>query len=218
MNVFDFDNTIYDGESVIDFFMYYCKKDKSLLKYIPTVMNALVKYKKGSDLQGLENVLYACPHCGSEFSMIVKQGDSLYCESCGYCQTSDEFGFLHKASEHGQEIRYVSDWSKQIFSELKERLSKGENTVLSAKTAIHMVDPQKKKYVPVGNGMLTLSPERFLIEGTLKGEEISLTIPIAAFPGIGASIRTPEVARLIEISSTRLAIARTRMPASGTTS
>ena len=142
----------------------------------------LVKYKKGSDLQGLENVLYACPHCGSEFSVTVKEGNSLYCESCGYSQRSDEFGFLHKASEHGQEIRYVSDWSKHIFSKLKEKLSKGENTVLSAKTAIHMVDPQKKKYVPVGDGILTLSPERFLIEGTLKGKEISLTIPIAAFP------------------------------------
>lgn len=142
----------------------------------------LVKYKKGGDLQGLENVLYACPHCGSEFSMTVKQGDSLYCESCGYCHRSDEFGFLHKASEHGQEIRYVSDWSKQIFSKLKEKLSKGEDTVLSARTAIHMVDPQKKKYVPAGDGMLTLSPEKFLIEGTLKGEEVSLSIPIASFP------------------------------------
>ena len=48
MNVFDFDNTIYDGESIIDFFLYYCKKDITLLKYIPTVINALIKYKKGS--------------------------------------------------------------------------------------------------------------------------------------------------------------------------
>lgn len=47
MNVFDFDNTIYDGESVIDFFLYYCKKDKSLLKYIPSVFVALIKYKQG---------------------------------------------------------------------------------------------------------------------------------------------------------------------------
>ena len=34
MNVFDFDNTIYDGESIIDFFFYYCKKDKKLLHEI----------------------------------------------------------------------------------------------------------------------------------------------------------------------------------------
>lgn len=48
MNVYDFDNTIYDGESIIDFFFYYCKKDKELLKYIPTVINAMIKYKKGA--------------------------------------------------------------------------------------------------------------------------------------------------------------------------
>ncbi len=47
MNVYDFDNTIYDGESVVDFFLFYCKKDKSLLKYIPSVFIALLKYKAG---------------------------------------------------------------------------------------------------------------------------------------------------------------------------
>lgn len=47
MNVFDFDNTIYDGESVVDFFMWYCKKDKSLLKYIPSLAVALFNYKRG---------------------------------------------------------------------------------------------------------------------------------------------------------------------------
>ena len=47
MNVYDFDNTIYDGESVVDFFLFYCKKDKSLIKYIPSVFLALLKYKAG---------------------------------------------------------------------------------------------------------------------------------------------------------------------------
>ncbi len=47
MNVYDFDNTIYDGESVVDFFLYYCKKDKSLLRYLPSVFTALFKYKRG---------------------------------------------------------------------------------------------------------------------------------------------------------------------------
>ena len=47
MNVYDFDNTIYDGESVVDFFFYYCKKDKTLLKHIPSLIYALMKYKKG---------------------------------------------------------------------------------------------------------------------------------------------------------------------------
>ena len=142
----------------------------------------LVKYKNGKNLQGLQNVLYACPHCGAEFSINLREGSTLHCQSCGYSQTSDEYGFLHKNGEIGQEIRYVSDWSRQIYHALKGKLARGEDTVLSAKTSIHMVDPKKKKYVPAGEGTVTLNKERFLIEGTLHGEEVSLCIPIAGFP------------------------------------
>lgn len=47
MNVYDFDNTIYDGESVVDFFLYYCKKDPLLLRFLPQLFVALMKYKRG---------------------------------------------------------------------------------------------------------------------------------------------------------------------------
>lgn len=47
MNVYDFDNTIYDGESALDFFFYYIKKTPWLVKYIPKVFHALFKYKLG---------------------------------------------------------------------------------------------------------------------------------------------------------------------------
>lgn len=45
-----------------------------------------------------------------------------------------------------------------------------------------MVDPKKEKYVEAGRGSVTLSPERFLIEGILNGEAISLSVPTASFP------------------------------------
>ncbi|MBR3974208.1 MAG: 1-acyl-sn-glycerol-3-phosphate acyltransferase [Oscillospiraceae bacterium] len=142
----------------------------------------LVKYINGSNVQGLENVLYVCPHCGAEFSITAQDEHALRCESCGYTQESDEFGFLHKISDQGEEIRYVSDWSRWIYSGLKNRIARGKDTVLSAKTAIHMVDPKKKKYIPVGEGTVTLNPEQFLIEGTINGEAVSLTIPTGGFP------------------------------------
>ena len=47
MNVFDFDNTIYDGESSVDFFFYFLKKDLSLSKHVPELLLALAKYKSG---------------------------------------------------------------------------------------------------------------------------------------------------------------------------
>lgn len=47
MNVYDFDNTIYDGESTLHLFFFYLKKKPSLLKYMPKVLEAFSRYKKG---------------------------------------------------------------------------------------------------------------------------------------------------------------------------
>lgn len=47
MNVYDFDNTLYKGESVLHFFFFYIRKTPYLLKFIPKVFYALIKYKMG---------------------------------------------------------------------------------------------------------------------------------------------------------------------------
>lgn len=46
MNVYDFDNTIYDGESVVDFFFMCVKKEIRLLKFLPLILIKLIKYKR----------------------------------------------------------------------------------------------------------------------------------------------------------------------------
>ncbi len=47
MRVFDFDNTIYDGESGFDIFLYYLKKDpKGVAKFVPKFMEGFLKYKR----------------------------------------------------------------------------------------------------------------------------------------------------------------------------
>ena len=45
MNVYDFDNTIYDGESVLDFYLFLLRKDFSLIKLLPKVLSVFMKYK-----------------------------------------------------------------------------------------------------------------------------------------------------------------------------
>lgn len=35
MNVYDFDGTIYRGDSTIDFFLYVCKHNRAVLRYLP---------------------------------------------------------------------------------------------------------------------------------------------------------------------------------------
>lgn len=72
MNVYDFDNTIYDGESVIDFFLYCCKKDKKLIRYIPSVVLALMKYKRGK-----LTIEQALSKYGKQVTQYYKSADTL---------------------------------------------------------------------------------------------------------------------------------------------
>lgn len=47
MNVYDFDNTIYNGESCFDFFKFYLKKKPGLIRYMPQIIYAFARYKRG---------------------------------------------------------------------------------------------------------------------------------------------------------------------------
>lgn len=47
MNVYDFDNTIYKGESGVDLFLYYLKKDPKLVSKIPMALSVITRYKAG---------------------------------------------------------------------------------------------------------------------------------------------------------------------------
>lgn len=141
----------------------------------------LVKYHQTHRIEGLENVLYACPHCGEEYHMHTA-GDTIRCAACGYEQTSDPYGFLHNRKGLGEEIRYISDWSRLIHNRLKNRIRQGLDTTLSAAVTIRMVDEKINKFVDVGAGQLHLDRERFLITGTLNGEPVELNIPIAGIP------------------------------------
>lgn len=38
MNVFDFDNTIYDGETLVDFIVYYIKTDPKIWRFVPKLL------------------------------------------------------------------------------------------------------------------------------------------------------------------------------------
>ncbi len=46
MRVFDFDNTLYDGESIMDIFLYFLKKDfKTIIKFAPKFIKDFIRYK-----------------------------------------------------------------------------------------------------------------------------------------------------------------------------
>jgi len=45
MNVYDFDKTIYDGDSTVDFYFYSIKRQPNLLRFLPYQALVFIKYK-----------------------------------------------------------------------------------------------------------------------------------------------------------------------------
>lgn len=143
-----------------------------------------VKYRENNNIEGLENVLYMCPHCKTEFSMRIRNKNTIFCENCGYTQQSDAYAFLHHWGEIGEEIRYVSDWSRLIYRELKEKIQQEGEIPLSAATQIHMLADKKNGFIHVGEGNLCLLRDRFVIKADIHGQMRELEIPTATFASL----------------------------------
>lgn len=143
-----------------------------------------ITYKGGEQIQGLENVLYLCPNCKTEFSVENKNGNSLCCSRCGYEVTADAMGFLHNNKQLGPEIRYVSDWSRMIGKHVRSQIQDGKLQNLSAPVRIQMIDDRKNKFVDAGQGVLTLQAEGFRLEGQLRGAKLDLPVAIGNVPAL----------------------------------
>ncbi len=143
----------------------------------------LVKYKGGDNLEGLENILYVCPHCRSEHK-IVTHGNTIRCTECGYEEYSDEYGFLHKRSECGAEMRYVSDWNGFAVTVMSEKINTGAFAGLYSKAKIYTIDYKKKKYTESGEGELELKDGMLHLRGVVKGEEVDISTPASRFPSL----------------------------------
>ena len=185
------------GETYMDIYKLFSKEDLKTLKVSEIKEKTedallfdayaeqekhLVKYKGGDNLEGLENVLYECPECGKEFSIQIKDKSSLYCTDCGYKETADEFAFLHNTGYRGREIRHVSEWSRLIYSRLKEKIEADHSYTLSADTKIHMIDFKKHKFKEVGAGSIKLCKHSFELSGIINGEEVTLSVSPAGIP------------------------------------
>lgn len=144
--------------------------------------NLLVEYRNGDNVQGLENVVYMCPHCNKEFTIRAIDRKTLRCESCGYEQQSDRFSFLHNHKQLGPEYRYISDWSHFIYEKQRQILQKDDSVTLTLPTKIHMIDYRKHKFVEVGYGQVSVSRTQLALTGTINGEQVEITIPSVMIP------------------------------------
>ena len=110
---------------------------------------------------GLNRVLYKCPHCGSEKDMEGK-GVSITCKKCGSEYELTEYGFLEAKSEQGK-FNHIPDWYSWERQCVKEEIEKGEYSLDIPVDIIMMVD--YKAVYRVGDGQLRHNREGFKLVG-----------------------------------------------------
>lgn len=57
VNVYDFDNTLYDGETLVDFILYYVRRDIKIWKYLPKLI--VIAFKDAFHLFNIEEAIEA---------------------------------------------------------------------------------------------------------------------------------------------------------------
>ena len=120
-----------------------------------------VKITDADRADGLERILYKCPHCGTEGKMSGK-GISVTCGHCGKVWEMDELGQM-KALEGETEFSHIPDWYAWERAEVRRELEEGTYR-LETDVNIGMMVDYKSIYM-VGDGHLSHSDEGFRLTG-----------------------------------------------------
>lgn len=143
-----------------------------------------IPFKNGDNVIGLENVLYKCPLCGKEYTIISEDTNVLKCVSCGYKVYSDKTGALYR--ENGKEAiyKYPSDWSLYIEKEIENKIDKNPNYKLECVADVYILDDKKHKFVIGGNTRVVLNKDGFALNGMVNGEKIEKQYSIKNYPSL----------------------------------
>ena len=144
---------------------------------------------------GLDRILYKCPHCGTEGQMEGK-GISLTCHHCGKTWELDTLGQL-KATEGKTEYSHIPDWYAWERQEVRRELEDGTYS-LDTDVDIGMLVDYKSIYM-VGQGHLHHSNEGFTLNGC--DGKLSYTQPPLACYGLYSDYYWYEIGDVICIGN-----------------
>lgn len=137
-------------------------------------------YKAKNIAEGLENILYICPHCGSEFS-ITTNDNLLKCNKCNLEVTLDNYYNLHANQDFIPKT--IKDWYK-MQKQYEANNVVQNNYNLTSKVTLKLPDPKGKGFIEVGSGVAKLDIKGLHYSGTLNGENVEKLFRIQNIPAI----------------------------------
>ena len=111
---------------------------------------------------GLNRVLYKCPHCLAECGNMEGKGTEIICHSCGAKYELDEYGYL-KGINCETKFNHVPDWYKWERECVRQEIADGQYSMSDEVDIYALVDT--KCLYRVGEGTLTHNSEGFTLKG-----------------------------------------------------
>ena len=136
-----------------------------------------VKFRSKAPAEGLDGILWKCPECGAEHSLICME-NKIVCVKCKLSATVDAHGQITGAP-HG--IKTVADW----FEHNANTLDLSSPLTSDCTVGVTDGDPKKDGVMrrDVGHGKMTLSADGFTFDGEINGEETHIALLGKDCPG-----------------------------------
>ncbi len=148
-----------------------------------------IVYKNdGNIAEDLQDLLYWCPKCGKEFTM-VGEGNTIRCTACGNGATLDDTYEMIPFDETCVIPETQTEWFNMERERIKqavmdEKFQICEDAELGNLPDYEMLKDQKTSEI-VGRGKITLNRQGFTYEGTRNGEPFSFHLNPSELPTYG---------------------------------
>ena len=124
--------------------------------------------------EGLEKVLYQCPHCHTEFQMAT-QGAEIFCNHCGKHWFLQENGQL-KATEGETEFPHIPDWFKWEQEQVRQQIIDGTYSY-DGEVEVYSF-PRCYRFIPLGKARVHHDFETgFTLDGHYRRQDYHIHRP-----------------------------------------
>ncbi len=136
-----------------------------------------LRYKSKTLAEGLENILYRCPHCkeGGMYAFTAKKR-TITCGCCGMQATLDDrYGFVN-----GKPFKNFAEWYEWQNGEMEKEIQANPDFALESKVVLRHADTTGKKLTRVaGEGVCRLDKNGLVYRGSEDGVQIEKHFPLS---------------------------------------
>jgi len=133
-------------------------------------------------IEGLQNIIYRCPNCGSEFTLETK-GNAIRCTVCGNAVQIGRDAKLTPSPGSAVPEDVHSWFREQVRYEMRKFTADMEPII--ERVSVRMPDPKEGAGMAhCGSGILRLDATGWHFDGELSEKQVNLFFPIDTVPAI----------------------------------